>query len=179
MRHAGVAYIREMELLVATKFNGKLQFNADPATVYAMVTDQKYVVEKNERTGGQNVSAKVEKDGDDITIVANRELPAEIPGYAKKFVGEKISTEQTDRWTGPNDDGSYNGTMDVTFGKAPLVVKGTFRIEAAGDGSTLDVNAEAKASVPFVSGKLEGVVAEQFQRAVRKEEEVGNDWLSR
>lgn len=164
---------------MATKITGKLHLNADPATVYAMVTDQDYVVEKNERTGGQNVSATVTTDGDDVEIVVNRDLPAEVPGYAKKFVGEKISTVQTDHWSGANADGTYDGTMDVTFGKAPMAVKGTFRISADGDGSILDVNAEAKANVPFVSGKLEGVVVEQFQRAVRKEEEVANEWLAR
>lgn len=164
---------------MATKFNGQLRLNADPATVYAMVTNQDYVIEKNERTGGQNVEANVEVAGDDVTIVVSRDLPAEIPGYAKKFVGEKISTVQTDNWTGAASDGTYAGTMNVTFGKAPMAVKGTFLIRADGDGSVLDVAGEAKASVPLVSGKLEGVVVEQFQRAVNKEEEVANEWLAR
>ena len=37
------------------KINGEMQFSADPATVFAMVTDQAYVQEKSERTGGFDV----------------------------------------------------------------------------------------------------------------------------
>ena len=165
---------------MATKMNGELHFKADPATVYAMVTDPAYVKEKNERTGGQNVVANVDDLGaEGAKIVVSRDLPAEVPAYAKKFVGEQISTIQTDEWGPENADGSYSATMNVTFGKAPLEVNGTFSIEAEDGGAVLIVRSAAKASVPFVGGKVEGVAADQFQRAVRKEQEVGNEWLAR
>ena len=60
-----------------------------------------------------------------------------------------------------------------------MVIDGTMKIDAEGGGSVLRVDAEVKASVPFVGGKLEGVAAEQFDRAVRKEQEVGAEWLTR
>ncbi len=165
---------------MSKKISGDLRFEADPATVYAMISDQAYVQEKNERTGGQNVEASVTDNGENgCEIVVSRDLPAEIPSFAKKFVGEKISTVQTDRWGPVNDDGSYSAKFHVDFGKAPMVLDGTMSIEAEGDSSVLRVNADIKASVPLVGGKLEGVAAEQFERAVRKEQEIGIDWLSR
>ena len=165
---------------MAKKINGELHFTADPATVFAMVTDQAYVQEKNERTGGIGVVAQVtDNDDGSATIYVTRALPAQIPGFAKKFVGEQITTQQTDVWQPAQADGTYRGTLHVDFGKAPMVVTGTFEIKATDEGSVLIVTAEAKANVPFVGGKLEGVAAEQFNRAVGKEEEVGQDWLSR
>ena len=165
---------------MAKKINGELHFSADPATVFAMVTDQAYVQEKNERTGGIDVKAEVtDNDDGSVHIYTTRALPAEIPSFAKKFVGDQITTQQTDEWQPAQSDGSYRGTLHVDLGKAPMVVTGTFEINATDDGSVLVVSAAAKASVPFVGGKLEGVAAEQFDRAVQKEEEVGQDWLSR
>lgn len=165
---------------MSKKIHGDLHFDADPATVYAMVTDQAYVQEKNERTGGQNVSADVTDHGaDGCTIVVSRDLPAEIPSFAKKFVGEQISTVQTDNWGPVNDDGSYSAKFHVDFGKAPMEINGTMTITAEGDGSVLNVDADVKASVPLVGGKLEGVASEQFDRAVRKEQEIGAEWLTR
>lgn len=172
--------VRRMEYRVSKKISGELHFDADPATVYTMVSDQAYVQEKNERTGGQNVEAEVTDNGaEGCKIVVSRDLPAEIPAFAKKFVGEKISTVQTDEWGPANDDGSYSAKFHVDFGKAPMVIDGTMKIDAEGGGSVLRVDAEVKASVPFVGGKLEGVAAEQFDRAVRKEQEVGAEWLTR
>ena len=162
------------------KINGEMQFSADPATVFAMVTDQAYVQEKSERTGGFDVHAEVtDNDDGSVRIYATRELPAEIPSFAKKFVGEQITTQQTDVWQPAQPDVDYRGTLHVDFGKAPMVINGTFEINATEGGSVLVVAAEAKASVPFVSGKIEAVAAEQFNRAVTKEEEVGQDWLTR
>ena len=89
--------VRRMEYRVSKKISGELHFDADPATVYTMVSDQAYVQEKNERTGGQNVEAEVTDNGaEGCKIVVSRDLPAEIPAFAKKFVGEKISTVQND-----------------------------------------------------------------------------------
>jgi len=165
---------------VAKKIDGELHFSADPATVFAMVTDQAYVQEKNERTGGIGVEAQAtDNDDGSVTLYTTRALPTQIPGFAKKFVGEQITTQQTDIWQPEQADGNYRGTLHVDFGKAPMVINGTFEINATNDGSVLTVKAEAKANVPFVGGKLEGVAAEQFDRAVRKEEEIGQDWLSR
>ena len=136
---------------MSKKISGELHFDADPATVYAMVSDQAYVQEKNERTGGQNVKADVTDNGaDGCKIVVSRDLPAEIPAFAKKFVGEQISTVQTDEWGPANDDGSYSAKFHVDFGKAPMVIDGTMAIDTEGAGSVLRVNADVKASVPFV-----------------------------
>lgn len=165
---------------MSKKISGELHLAADPATVYAMVSDQAYVQEKNERTGGENVEAAVTDNGaDGCTIVVSRDLPAEIPSFAKKFVGEKISTTQTDNWGPAASDGSYAAKFHVDFGQAPMVIDGTMSITADGDSSVLRVDAEVKASVPFVGGKLEGVAAEQFDRAVRKEQEIASDWLTK
>jgi acylphosphatase len=165
---------------VAKKIDGELHFSADPATVFEMVTDQAYVQEKNERTGGIGVETEVTNNDDgSVEIYVTRALPAQIPSFAKKFVGEQITTQQTDVWQPAQADGNYRGTLHVDFGKAPMAITGTFQINATDNGSVLVVTAEAKATVPFVGGKLEGVAADQFNRAVRKEQEVGQDWLSR
>jgi len=165
---------------MATKISGDLRFSASPEQVYAMVTNPEYVQEKNERTGGEEVKVQVDDRGaEGASIEVSRVLPAEIPSFAKKFVGEQIQTVQKDEWAPVNSDGSYQGTLNVDFGKTPMSIKGNFAIRPEGDGAVLEVRGEAKASVPLVGGKLENVAVEQFQRAVRKEQEIGEEWLAR
>ncbi|MFZ1652898.1 MAG: DUF2505 domain-containing protein, partial [Candidatus Nanopelagicales bacterium] len=61
---------------------------------------------------------------------------------------------------------------------APIAINGTLRLESSGTGTVLKVDVEVKSGVPLVGGKLEGVAADQFQRAVNKEQEIGLEWLA-
>ncbi len=165
---------------MSKKISAQMTYNgSDVDTVFAMLTDPNYITAKNEGTGGQNVAVEVVPDGGDgVKIVASRDLPSQIPSFAKKFVGETISTTETDNWGAANSDGSRDGLIHVDFGSAPMSVNGTLRLEASGGGTVLKVDVEVKASVPLVGGKLEGVTADQFQRAVNKEQEIGLEWLA-
>ena len=161
------------------KISAQMTYDADPTAVYAMYADPEFVREKNERTGGRNVAVEVDARGEGCVIVASRELPADqLPSIAKKFVGDTIATTQTDTWQAPNSGNDRDGTMSVDFHSLPMSVSGTFRLEATKNGTVCKIEAEVKASVPFVSGKLEDVTAGQFMRAVGAEEKIGREWLA-
>ncbi len=160
------------------RVSGRLVYDADPATVYTMYLDPAFVQEKNERTGGNNVSVKVTKKGKGSEIVVSRSLPAQLPAFAKKLIGETIDTIQTDVWQAPNDDASRDGTIEITFGGAPIAAEGTFRLEVLGKGSVCIVEINVKVSVPFIGGKVESVAGEQVIRAINAEESIGQEWLA-
>ena len=156
-----------------------MSYNADASAVYAMYTDPDYIRLKNENTGGSNVEVEVTPNGEGVQIVVSRDLPAEVPSFAKKFTGETIHTTETDVWNGINADGTRDGVIDVDFGKQPMAVNGTLHLASAGAGSVLTVDVDVKANVPFIGRKLEGVTAEQFLRAVEAEEAIGQTWLAK
>ncbi|MFZ1670432.1 MAG: DUF2505 domain-containing protein [Candidatus Nanopelagicales bacterium] len=165
---------------MSKKISAQMTYNgSDVDTVFAMLTDPNYVTAKNEGTGGKNVAVEVVPEGrDGVKIVVSRVLPAQIPGFAKKFVGETIDTTETDNWGAANSDDSRDGLISVDFGSAPIAINGTLRLESSGTGTVLKVDVEVKSGVPLVGGKLEGVAADQFQRAVNKEQEIGLEWLA-
>jgi hypothetical protein len=106
------------------------------------------------------------------TVVSRRSLPAEVPSYAKALVGDTITLAET-RVLGPAAaDGSREGTISIDFGGAPASVAGTLRLAASGAGTGIDVVLSIKASVPFVGGKIEKLVAEQIQAALDREQAV-------
>ncbi len=159
--------------------SGRLVYDADPAAVYAMYVDPKFVQSKNERTGGSNVSVKVSKKGKGNEIVASRTLPlGGLPSMAKKVVGDTVDTIETDVWEEAEADGSRNGTTVITFGKAPLHAEGTFRLEADGNQTVCTVVINVKANIPLVGGKAESVASEQVIRAINAEEAIGQEWLA-
>ncbi len=162
---------------MSKKITLQMHYAASVEDAYAMMTDPAYVTERAEKTGGRDVTVAVDSIGAETTIKLDRSLPAEVPSFAQKFVGETIDVAEEQVWT-DQGDGTHHGTMDITFGGAPVHVKGTLDLRPDGDGCVCVVQAEIKSSVPLIGGKIEGVVAEQIERAVHKEEQVGHDWLA-
>ncbi|MFZ1363208.1 MAG: DUF2505 domain-containing protein [Candidatus Nanopelagicales bacterium] len=158
---------------MGTKFNGEFTFNADAETAFGLISDAAYQKEKNEKTGGSDVEAtRTDLDNGGVQLVVTRTLPAEVPSFAKKLVGETIETTQTDTWDAANEDGSRNGRTEIEFKGSPMSVTGTYKIANDGSGSKMTMNFEAKASVPLIGGKIEKVVVEQTNRSVEAEQKI-------
>lgn len=157
---------------MGTKFKSEFTFNADADAAFALISDKKYLEEKNEATGGTDVKVDVAESGDNTEITVERTLPAEVPDFAKKFTGDTITTKQVDKWGAPDADGSRKGTSQIEFKGSPLNVKANLKLANEGSGSKLTMEFEAKASIPLVGGKLEKVVKEQTERAVEAEQKI-------
>jgi hypothetical protein len=143
-----------------------------------MLCDPDYVRSVAAATGGSDIEVSVTA-GDDggATIVSARSLPAEVPSYARGFVGDRIALTET-RVLGPaGPDGSRDGSVVVSFGSAPATVEGTLRLAAEGSGSVIEVAMNVVASVPFIGGKIERMIADQIGAALTKEEQVAGERL--
>ncbi len=163
---------------MAKEFRGRIKFDQPPDIVFDAQCDAEYVAWKHENMAAFDISAEVEEDGEKVRISSGRKLPAVIPSAAKKFVGESITVDEVHTWRQPDASGSYQGTVEASFGGAPMAVEGTLDLNPDGTGSVLEVYIKVKASVPLVGGKLEQIVGDQFMRALNKEQEIAPRWFS-
>jgi hypothetical protein len=163
---------------VATKFHFEQAYGADPATVWAMLSDPAFITSKCERTGSRETTVDVTSaDDGGATLTSKRVLPANLPSVAKPFVGDTLTVTEVQAWGPAASDGSRSGTTTVDFG-APMAFSATLTLVATADGSTMTTHGEFKASVPFVGGKIEKVAADETTRYLEKEQQVGQEWLS-
>ncbi len=163
---------------MATTIDYTQHFPADPQTVWAMLKDPAYIELKAMRSGAREVNAEVEEAPGETRIVSRRRLPAKLPSFMKKMVGEELVINETQRWDKSSDDGSRSGTFVVDFGGQPLAFSGTVRLQAVGDGTDVVTHGSLKASVRLVGGKVEGVAQEWMVKYLRKEESVAAEWLA-
>ncbi len=163
---------------MAKRYHGSMHFDVAPDVVFAAQSDPHYVVWKHEHMAAFDVSADVAEDGSGVRISSSRKLPAEIPQAARRFVGDSITIDEVHTWAHPDVDGRRHGTVQASFGGAPMSVDGTLELRPEGTGSVLEVVIHSKANVPLVGGKLEQVVGDQFMRALRKEQEIAPRWFS-
>jgi Protein of unknown function (DUF2505) len=161
--------------MLSMKLQHTLSYEADPASVFKVLSDPEYVAEKCTATGALDAEVDVRTEGTDTVITTVRKLPSDdLPSFAKSFVGDAITVDQVERWGPPSSDGSRDGTLKATFRGTPMKVDATLRLSPGGAGSELRVAGEVKAGIPLMGGSIESFAAEQLTRGLDREAEVAN-----
>ncbi|HEX6337194.1 MAG TPA: DUF2505 domain-containing protein [Jiangellaceae bacterium] len=155
----------------------QLLFDADPATVFAMLTDEEYIGRKARAANAIRHEVSVISDDDRVTIRLLRVMPPDVPDFVRRFVGDTIDLHQTDVWEPAAPDGSRTGTIAIDMAGAPVTLRGTLSLTPDGAGSVMSIAGKIKASVPFVGGKIEQAVHGGLIEAAKREEQVGKNWL--
>lgn len=97
-----------------------------------------------------------------------------IPSFARKFVGEEIPIVQEETWTSES-----HADVLVTIPGKPGDMTGTIDLTQDGDDVVEQVDLKVKVGIPLVGGKLEGLIAGLLNQALRAENQVGREWLTR
>lgn len=150
------------------------QYRTTPEQVYAMLTSANYAQIRAERTGALAVEVDRTETDDAVTLEVRRRLPAEVPGFAKSFVGDAITVTEVQVWPKP-----FGAPANFTASfSAPMSVTGTITVTAEPDGCRVDTAGAVRAAVPLVGGKLEGLAKEQLERYLNAEVAIAEEWLS-
>lgn len=154
----------------------KYQASAD--AVWAMLQDRAYIDAKYQALG--DIATEVETfepSESAVVLKVKRTVPADLPDFAKKILGDTNRLVQDETWRAT--DGAYVCDLRIEFPGKPLHITGTLRVKATGD-ATADwvVDMDVKASVPLIGGKLEGVVEKETRASLDKEYRFNQEWLA-
>lgn len=164
---------------MAKKISAQMQLNADAAAVFALLSNESYIIDKSERMAGSNVQALVTESGDGTVIENKRSLPADVPGFVKKFVGSTVDVTEIHEWGPAAADGSREGTWSVSFSGTPVTAGGSQSMRPSASGTVVELDGEIKASIPLLGGKIEEFARDQMVEAVHTEAQIANEWLAR
>ena len=115
-----------------------------------------------------------EYDDGSMTVALNRTYgTAQVPSFARKFVGSTIDLVQAEEWESANE-----ATFHVTIPGKPGEMTGTARLEQSDADAIETVSMQVRVGVPLVGGKLEDLVAGLLKDAFRAENKVGIKWLA-
>ena len=163
------------------KVTAQIRYAADPATTFAMLLDEGFQEQVCRATGAMSFEVSVDAgtSGGGATIRTSRRLPTDgFPDFVQKFVGDTVQVDRADTWGPAAADGSRDGTIVVEIKGAPVRLSGTLTLRPGGPGAVEDVQAELKAAVPLVGGRIEKAVEPTIRAAVATEEKVGARWLA-
>lgn len=153
---------------------------ASPQQVFDLVVDQKFRAAVCQATHALAYHIDVDRDASGgARVTVERTLPADVPDFIKKFVGQTITIVQTEVWGAQATDGTRTADLRIQLKDQPASMGGTLTLEAAGAGTRQQISGDLTVSVPFFGNRIEPEVAKAIVAAATKEQETGRAWLDR
>jgi uncharacterized protein DUF2505 len=160
---------------MAKRINYDMRYDgATPEQVHAMLADPAFREAVCEYTGFPRREVTITPDGAGMQVKIDQHRPAsEVPGFARKFVGDEINIVQDEIWTS-----ATNASLAVTIPGKPGHMNGTIELVGDSTGTTEVVAVDVKVSIPLVGGKIADFIGDMLTKALRAENKVGRDWLA-
>ncbi len=159
------------------KLTHDLTYAAPVAAVAAMLADAGFRAEVCEAQHVLRHEVSVTGDpaaGDGQVDVEQVQAADGIPSFAQKFVGDEISIVRRETWTSPT-----SAELHMSIPGKPGEMTGTIRLRESGGSTTETVDLDIRVRIPLVGAKIEGLVSDLLLKALRTEQRVGTDYLSR
>jgi hypothetical protein len=122
----------------------------------------------------------VTSSGTDTVIRTERVLPADdLPEFARSMVGATLKVVETQTWGPAAADGSRSGRVEMAVAGVPVTLDGSLRLAPGGPGTVESLDAELKARLPLIGGKVEKAAAPAIRDAIEVEGRTAREWLAR
>jgi hypothetical protein len=148
--------------------------------LFEMMCAKGYQERKCVDAGALSYDVSVQRIRDGAVIKARRKMPTSgFPSLLRKFLPAGVTSTETVTWGPAAADGSRTAGLHVDFHGTPATMNGSIRMVPDGPDVTLVlVDAEFKAHVPLVGGKVEGFAAPIILGVIDAEEETGRAWAA-
>jgi hypothetical protein len=160
---------------MSTRLTRTMTYDAALEDVGAMLDDPDFRREVVEAQGGTARAIEIDVADDTSTVLIDQvQASAGIPSFARKIVGETINIVQRETWTSADQ-----ADLEVSIPGKPGQMIGTITLVEDGGTTTETVDVDITVNIPLVSGKLEKLISDLLSKALRAEERVARDYLSR
>jgi hypothetical protein len=160
---------------MTTHLSASIHFAAPPARVLAMLCDESYLAAK--AADSVESSFDVKQDANQVLVTLVRVWPKELPEMAARLVGKTVTITEVQHWDVSNPDVA-RATFEITFGKAPVNIKGTMKLVATVDGTDILIDGEASVSVPIFGKTAESMISSELVHVMEREQVIGQTWLN-
>lgn len=162
------------------RLKAELRYDAGPADVFAMLADPAFQERKLAATGAiEHEVDVVARDDGGAVVTTRRTMPTDqVPDLVRNLVGPTLTIVQVEDWGPAAADGGRSGTVTAEVSAAPVQLTGTLRLAAAGAGTVETLDAELKARLPIIGGRIERAAEPAITAAIDVEQREGRAWLA-
>jgi len=136
------------------KFTITLAYAKDTETVFKVLTDKSYLIKKFESTGAKNITIpECDEKNDRFVITRKLDIPANPPGFAKKFIKAWNTVTATDTWHS-YDKKTKTGKFIINIKGMPVSIDGDLTLKPTKQGCEYIVEFDAKVHIPLIGNKI-------------------------
>ena len=136
------------------KFTITLAYAKDMETVFKVLTDKSFLIKKFESTGAKNITIpECAEKNDTFVITRKLDIPANPPGFAKKFVKAMNTVTATDTWRS-YDRERKTGEFKIAIKGLPVSITGSLTLNPTKQGCDYIVEFDAKVHIPLIGNKI-------------------------
>ncbi len=154
-------------------------YHSDPATVFALLTDESFLEEVARGSGARSHDITVEREQDTVRTRLHLVMPPRGPDFVRAMVGDSVDVVQTTTWGPAAPDGSRSGVVGVEIARAPVRARGTVELTPTGGATRYALQGEVKASVPIVGRRIEQAAEQAVRHAFDAQDRLVRKRLAR
>ncbi len=152
------------------------EFECDVDTLYELLTDPQFLVDRCLGIGELSAECEVEQEGDVTVIHLQREVERELPKMLAKLFDPVQMLKMTERWR--EDGEAWRGDWTIEIMGQPVTIFGDFSVIPTDVGCRYTVSHRATAKVPLVGKQLEKYILSQTSDGANDELDYALDYLA-
>ena len=145
----------------------KCTIDHDLDTVWEILSDPQFRVDRSEALGEFNAECEVETEDDSATVTMSRDVERELPSVLAKVFNSRQSLSFVEQWQW--DGEGWTGTLQVEVQGQPVKISADFSLKPDGDGCVYEITHYCKAKIPLVGGKVEKFVLAETDKGAEEE----------
>lgn len=144
------------------------KFSAPLETVYAALTDPKFLEERSLALGELSAKCKVRKLAHGHVVTMTREVERELPSFLAKLFAPVQTIVIEERWADAGDDGK-TATYTLGISGQPVEVSADIALRPSGKGCVYEIDHRCKVRIPLIGGQIEKYVLGQTRSGCEDE----------
>ena len=165
---------------MGTPIDHSAHYEFPAAAVHAALVDPQYWRERLARVGGPGAAVESVSTGDStIDLRMKQAIAAEhLPSVVTNIRPGDLVIHRHESWEaldGERARGRFSAGVDGMPGK----VEGTLTLAPGRTGTVVEIDGAVEVKIPFLGGKIEGMIADQLTELFDAERDFTEGWLAR
>jgi len=156
------------------KYHHELRYDATPEEVYAMLADPDFRERVCAAQQAPDPRIVIDSGEGTMSVRVDQSRPSgQLPGFARKIVGDTIDIVQREEWSGPE-----RAILVVVIPGKPVRLEGTIALLSKDRGCVEVVDGNLTVNIPLLAGKVERLISDLLDTALEAEHDVGRARLA-
>lgn len=143
------------------------KINASADTVFALLTDPKWLEARSAALGEISARCKTKKAGTGLTLTMQRRVHRDMNAVVAKVINPDSDIEIIENWSG--EASSRSADYALTIVGKPITVSAKIVLESAGKACIYRIQHQARVKVPLIGGVIEKFVLGETEKGCADE----------